>query len=69
MADPGPERGRDAGRPVEFHSGVRRGVDAQGHILVLHRGAHPIMEFDSNGKFVRSRGDVQRGQDRRHRAG
>lgn len=32
-------------------------VDAQGHILVLHRGAHPIMEFESNGKFVRSWGD------------
>ena len=32
-------------------------VDGQGHILVLHRGAHPILEFESNGKFVRSWGD------------
>jgi DNA-binding beta-propeller fold protein YncE len=32
-------------------------VDAKGHILVLHRGAHPILEFESNGKFVRSWGD------------
>src|SRR5580704_6652537 len=32
-------------------------VDAQGHVLVLHPGAHPIMEFDSNGKLVRSWGD------------
>lgn len=32
-------------------------VDAQGHVLVLHRGAHPIMEFESNGKYVRSWGD------------
>jgi len=32
-------------------------IDAQGHVLVLHRGAHPILEFESNGKFVRSWGD------------
>src|SRR5438876_10367561 len=32
-------------------------VDARGHVLVLHRGAHPIMEFESGGKFVRSWGD------------
>jgi DNA-binding beta-propeller fold protein YncE len=32
-------------------------VDAQGHVLVLHRGAHPILEFESNGKFVRSMGN------------
>jgi DNA-binding beta-propeller fold protein YncE len=29
----------------------------RGNILVLHRGAHPIMEFDSTGKLVRSWGD------------
>jgi DNA-binding beta-propeller fold protein YncE len=29
----------------------------RGTILVLHRGAHPIMEFDSNGKLVRSWGE------------
>jgi len=32
-------------------------VDAQGHVLVLHRGAYPILEFESNGKLVRSWGD------------
>jgi DNA-binding beta-propeller fold protein YncE len=32
-------------------------VTPQGSILVLHRGAHPLMEFESSGKFVRSRGD------------
>src|SRR5436190_4352393 len=32
-------------------------VDMRGHVLVLHRGAHPILEFESGGKFVRSWGD------------
>ena len=32
-------------------------VDSHGHILVLHRGAHPIIEFDAAGKFIRSWGD------------
>jgi DNA-binding beta-propeller fold protein YncE len=32
-------------------------VDSRGHVLVLHRGAHPILEFESSGKFVRSWGD------------
>ena len=32
-------------------------VNAQGHVLVLHRGAHPILEFESGGKFLRSWGD------------
>lgn len=32
-------------------------VTSRGTILVLHRGAHPIMEFDSNGKLLRSWGD------------
>ena len=30
---------------------------ANGNILVLHRGAHPIMEFDTSGEFRRSWGD------------
>jgi len=29
----------------------------RGTILVLHRGAHPIMEFESSGRLVRSWGD------------
>src|SRR5437867_117916 len=32
-------------------------VTPRGSILVLHRGAHPLMEFDGSGKFVRSWGD------------
>ena len=32
-------------------------VTARGTILVLHRGAHPILEFDSNGTLLRSWGD------------
>jgi len=32
-------------------------VNARGNILVLHRGAHPLMEFDPGGTFIRSWGD------------
>ena len=32
-------------------------VTPRGSILVLHRGAHPIIEFESGGKLVRSWGD------------
>jgi len=32
-------------------------VTKSGNILVLHRGAHPILEFEPGGKFVRSWGD------------
>ena len=32
-------------------------VTARGSILVLHRGAHPILEFDSKGTLLRSWGD------------
>ena len=32
-------------------------VDARGHVLVLHRGAYPILEFESDGKLVRSSGN------------
>jgi DNA-binding beta-propeller fold protein YncE len=32
-------------------------ISPRGTILVLHRGAHPIMEFENSGKFVRSLGD------------
>jgi DNA-binding beta-propeller fold protein YncE len=31
--------------------------DAHGHMLVFNRGAHPIMEFDGQGVFVRSFGE------------
>jgi DNA-binding beta-propeller fold protein YncE len=32
-------------------------VTPKGTVLVLHRGAHPILEFDPSGKFLRSWGD------------
>src|SRR5688572_30310200 len=32
-------------------------IGPKGNVLVLHRGAHPILEFDSAGKFIRSWGD------------
>src|SRR5436190_18818659 len=31
--------------------------DSRGNVLVFHRGAHPVLEFDSTGKFLRSWGD------------
>jgi DNA-binding beta-propeller fold protein YncE len=45
-----------AGTPAAWNfiqvSGVA--VDGRGHILVLHRGAHPFLDFESSGKLVRS---------------
>ena len=32
-------------------------VTARGTVLVLHRGAHPVLEFDRDGKLIRSWGD------------
>lgn len=32
-------------------------VSSKGTVLVLHRGAHPVLEFDPSGKFLRSWGD------------
>ena len=29
-------------------------VNSRGHVLVLHRGAHPILEFDKSGRFVQA---------------
>jgi DNA-binding beta-propeller fold protein YncE len=31
--------------------------DSRGHLFVLNRGAQPLVEFDANGKFVRSFGE------------
>jgi sugar lactone lactonase YvrE len=33
-------------------------VDARQHVFVVHRGEHPIMEFDEKGNFVRGFGDA-----------
>ena len=32
-------------------------ISSRGTVIVLHRGAHPILEFEPNGKFIRSLGD------------
>jgi DNA-binding beta-propeller fold protein YncE len=32
-------------------------MSPKGTVLVLHRGAHPVLEFDTAGKFIRSWGD------------
>jgi DNA-binding beta-propeller fold protein YncE len=32
-------------------------VDARGNVYVIHRGEHPIVEFTSDGTFIRSFGD------------
>jgi hypothetical protein len=44
-----------AGMTFGSTSGVA--INSQGHIFVLHRGPSPLMEFDANGKFVRSLGE------------
>ncbi len=48
-----------AGTPAPWHFGEVAAVaaTAEGNILVLHRGAQPVMEFDVAGKFLRSWGE------------
>ena len=48
--------GFDAG-PWNFIQVASVAANSNGNILVLHRGAHPILEFAQDGKFVRSWGD------------
>jgi DNA-binding beta-propeller fold protein YncE len=47
------------GAPGPWNFGQVSGVavNSNGNILVLHRGAHPILEFASSGEFLRSWGD------------
>jgi DNA-binding beta-propeller fold protein YncE len=40
-----------------FHETPGIAADARGHVFVIHRGEHPIMEFDASGKFLRAFGD------------
>jgi 6-bladed beta-propeller protein len=49
-----------AGSPASWNFIQVSGVasDARGHVLVLHRGAQPLLEFESNGQFVRSWNNV-----------
>ena len=48
--------------PIAIPAGVTTGAsasvtfDKNGHLFVLYRGAQPVMEFDADGKFVRSFG-------------
>ncbi len=44
--------------PWNFGQVAGVAINANGNVLVLHRGAHPIIEFESGGKFVRSWGDA-----------
>ena len=48
-----------AGSPTVWSFGQVAAVatDPDGHILVLHRGAYPIMVFDVSGQFIRSWGN------------
>ena len=48
-----------AGTPAPWHWGEVAAVatTAEGNILVFHRGAHPVMEFDVAGDFIRSWGE------------
>lgn len=45
--------------PDGMKLGASSGVafDAQGHLWVLNRGEHPLMEFDRHGKFLRAMGE------------
>jgi DNA-binding beta-propeller fold protein YncE len=42
--------------PPDFSFGMTSGIaiGPQGKIYVFNRGAHPLVEFDANGKFLRS---------------
>ena len=45
--------------PEGMKMGASSGVafDAQGHMWVLNRGEHPLMEFDGSGKLLRAMGE------------
>ena len=45
--------------PLDEHFVEPAGVapNSTGHIYIFHRGKHPLMEFDSSGKFLRSIAD------------
>jgi DNA-binding beta-propeller fold protein YncE len=49
----------EAGFPMAWNliQAASVAVSARGTVIVLHRGAHPILEFEPNGKFVRSLAD------------
>src|SRR5262249_36467751 len=43
--------------PWNFIQVTAVALSTRGNVLLLHRGAHPVMEFEPGGKFVRSWGD------------
>ena len=43
--------------PWNFIQVTAAALSARGSILLLHRGAHPVMEFEPGGRFVGSWGD------------
>lgn len=51
------DRGYPSG-PWNFIQVVSLTVEKNGNILVLHRGAYPILEYDPSGKFLGPFGDV-----------
>src|SRR5687768_17320860 len=51
-APPRSAAGFDA--PWNFIQVASVAVSAKGTVLVLHRGAHPLLEFDTSGKLIRS---------------
>jgi len=45
--------------PEGWNFGEVAGIetDSRGHVYVFHRGPHPLIEFEGNGRFVRSWGE------------
>jgi len=43
--------------PWNFIQVTAAALSSRGNIMLLHRGAHPVMEFEPGGKFVSSWGD------------
>ena len=42
---------------VAIESSADVDIDADGHVIVLHRGEQAILEFDSDGQFIRGLGE------------
>jgi DNA-binding beta-propeller fold protein YncE len=42
---------------VEIESAADVAIDADGHVIVLHRGPEAIMEFDADGRYIRAFGE------------
>jgi DNA-binding beta-propeller fold protein YncE len=42
---------------IAFDSVADVDIDANGHVIVLHRGPQALLEFDSDGRFIRAFGE------------